>query len=75
MRHLRGAGRTTAIVVALVALVAMTTACQNWSQFLGSPALTGEAPAETAITSANVSTLAPVFWSRSLGTTRTDGAP
>ena len=33
------------VVVALIALVAMTTACQNWSQFLGSPGLTGDAPA------------------------------
>ena len=36
------------VVVALLALVAMSTACQNWSQFLGNPALTGEAPDETA---------------------------
>ena len=57
MRKLRGAGRTTAVVVALVALVAMTTACQNWSQYLGNPGLTGEAPGETTITPANVSTL------------------
>ncbi len=61
MPYRRGVGRATAVAVALIALVALTTACQNWSQFLGNPGLTGEAPGETTITAANVASLTPAF--------------
>jgi outer membrane protein assembly factor BamB len=47
--------------MALIAVVAMTTACQNWSQFLGNPGHTGDAPGETAVTAANVASLTPAF--------------
>ena len=75
MRNMRGAGRTTAIVVALIALLAMTTACQNWSQFLGNPGHTGDVPGETAITAANVASLMPRLRRRSAADVAGQSAP